>query len=84
MAGPVQTHGQYCAPECAKMLEVLEHIEKAFPTEKDHKNPKACTSGGGSSKIKDGLFQQTNPEEIPQGSKALSPMQEAWGRAQHP
>ena len=33
-----------------KLLEVLEHIEKAFLTEKERKGPKASTTGGGSSK----------------------------------
>ncbi len=33
-----------------KLLEALEHIEKAFPTRKECKGPKASTTGGGSSK----------------------------------
>ena len=33
-----------------KLLEALERIEKAFPTEKDRKRPKTGTTGGSSSK----------------------------------
>ena len=33
-----------------KLLNVLEHIEKAFPTQKECEEPKASMSGGGSSK----------------------------------
>jgi hypothetical protein len=33
-----------------KLLEALEHIEKAFPTKKEHKGPMARVTGGGSSK----------------------------------
>jgi hypothetical protein len=33
-----------------KLLEVLEHIEKAFPTKKEHKGSKASVTGGCSSK----------------------------------
>jgi hypothetical protein len=33
-----------------KLLEALESIEKAFPTEKEHEGPKANETGGGSSK----------------------------------
>jgi hypothetical protein len=32
----------------------------------------------------DGLFQQQNPQEVPQGYEALRTMQEAWGRTEHP
>ena len=35
-----------------KLLEALERIEKAFPTEKDREKPKAGATGGGSSKKK--------------------------------
>ncbi len=33
-----------------KLLEALERIKKAFPTEKERKGPKASATGGGSSK----------------------------------
>jgi hypothetical protein len=33
-----------------KLLEELERIEKAFPTEKEREEPKASATGGGSSK----------------------------------
>jgi hypothetical protein len=33
-----------------KLLEALECIEKALPTEKEHKGPKASMTGGGSSR----------------------------------
>ena len=35
-----------------KLLQVLERIEKAFPTKKDCKRPKTGTTGGSSSKKK--------------------------------
>ena len=33
-----------------KLLEVLERIEKAYPTKKEQEGPKASATGGGSSK----------------------------------
>jgi hypothetical protein len=33
-----------------KLLEALERIEKAFPTDKEREGPKASVTGGGSSK----------------------------------
>ena len=32
-----------------KLLEALECIKKAYPTEKEHEEPKASVAGGGSS-----------------------------------
>ncbi len=33
-----------------KLLEALECIKKAYPTEKEHEGPKASPTGGGCSK----------------------------------
>ena len=46
-----------------KLLKMLENIEKAFPTKKDHKNPKAGTTGGGSSKKRMVSFNDRIPKK---------------------
>ncbi len=35
-----------------KLIKALEHINKAYPTKKEHESPKASAIGGGSSKKK--------------------------------
>ena len=67
-----------------KLLEVLERIEKAFPTEKDHEKPKAGAPGGGSSKKKMVSFDDQIPKKSRKNAKALHTMQEVWEHAEHP
>ena len=52
-----------------KLLEALERIEKAFPTEKDHEKPKAGATGGGSSKKKMFFFDNQIPKKTHKDAK---------------
>ncbi len=52
-----------------KLLEVLEHIKKAFPTKKDHEKPKAGATGGGSSKKKMVSFDDRIPKKSRKDAK---------------
>ena len=46
-----------------KLLEALERIEKAFPTEKEREGPKASMTGGGSSKKRMVSFSDRIPKK---------------------
>jgi hypothetical protein len=46
-----------------KLLEVLEHVEKAFPTKKECTGPKASAKGGSSSKKKMVAFRDRIPKK---------------------
>ena len=46
-----------------KLLEVLEHIEKAFPTKKECEGPKASATGGGSSEKRMVSFNDRIPKK---------------------
>ena len=46
-----------------KLLEALERIEKAFPTKKEREGPKACITGGGSSKKRMVSFNDQIPKK---------------------
>jgi hypothetical protein len=46
-----------------KLLEALECIEKAFPTKKERKGPKASVNGGGSSKKRMVSFSNRIPKK---------------------
>ena len=48
---------------------MLEHIEKAFPTEKDGENPKGGATGGGSSKKKMVSFDDQIPKKSRKDAK---------------
>jgi len=52
-----------------KLLKVLERIEKAFPTKKEHEGPKANTNGGGSSKKKMVTFSDPIPKKSRRDAK---------------
>jgi hypothetical protein len=52
-----------------KLLEALERIEKAFPTEKECKGPKANTNRGGSSKKKIVTFSNQTPKKSHRDAK---------------
>ena len=52
-----------------KLLEVLECIEKVFPTKKDHEKPKAGATGGGSSKKKMVSFDDQIPKKSRKDAK---------------
>ncbi len=52
-----------------KLLEALECIKKAYPTEKEWEGPKANTTGGGSSKKRMVTFSDWIPKKSRQGTK---------------
>ena len=52
-----------------KLLKALEHIEKAFLTEKDCEKPKAGATGGGSSKKKMVSFDDRIPKKSRKDAK---------------
>ena len=52
-----------------KLLEALERIEKAFPTEKDRERPKTGTTGGSSSKKRMVTFSDRIPKKSRKDAK---------------
>ena len=52
-----------------KLLEALERIKKAFPTEKDHDRPKKGTTGGSSSKKRMVNFSDQIPKKSRKDAK---------------
>ena len=52
-----------------KLLEALERIKKAYPTEKEWEGSKANTTGGGSSKKRMVTFSDRIPKKSRQGTK---------------
>ncbi len=67
-----------------KLLEALECIEKAYPTEKEWEGPKANTTGGGSSKKRIVTFSDQMPKKSRQGMKHGALCKKTWGYAKHP
>jgi hypothetical protein len=54
--------GTSVSQSVSKPLEVLEHIKRAFPTEKECEGPKASTTRGGSSKKRMVAFSNQIPK----------------------
>ena len=52
-----------------KLVEALERIEKAYPTEKERERPKSNTDGGGSSKKRMVTFSDRIPKKSRSGAK---------------
>ena len=52
-----------------KLLEALERIEKAYPTEKECERPKASATGGGSSKKRMVSFSDRIPKKFHKETK---------------
>jgi hypothetical protein len=69
-------------PQCIHdLLDDLEKIKKAFPTEQEQPGKKGKANPNDSNKRKMVLIQGTHPQEASQGCEALHIVQEARGHA---
>jgi hypothetical protein len=62
-----------------KLLKALEHIKKAFPNKKERDGPKACVTGGGSSKKRMVSFTDQIPKKSRKEAKHCTPSKKHGG-----